>query len=102
MRCSILMFAMAFAGCVSHRVPDHTLLYTADQHINIWSYQPVEGEGFVSRPLNANERVVLKGGAVVSYDGKHVAVNKQEISDFNAVVDSDGHVHKGAFIRTFD
>jgi hypothetical protein len=102
MRFSILILAMAFAGCSSQRVPDHTLLYTADHQISIWSYQPVDGEGFVSRPLQANERVVLKGGAVVSFDGKHVAVNKQEVSDLNAVVESDGNVHHGAFIRTFD
>src|SRR5207237_7602910 len=103
---SLLIFAATLVGCVSdrgsHRTPEHTLLHTPDHQINIWSYQPVEREGFVSRPLRAHERVVLVGGAVVSFDGERVSVNDQPVAATNAVVGSDGRVEEGAFIRTLE
>src|SRR5690349_8171192 len=101
-RFPIVLLAAAFAGCASHRTPDHTLLHTVDHRTSIWSYQPVEGEGFVARPLRAHENVVLEGGAVVSFDGKRVTVNGKPVTSLNAVVGPGGAVQEGAFIRTFD
>ena len=97
-----VIIATAVAGCESHHVPSYTLLYTRDHQVNIWSYQPVEGEGYVSRPIRPNERVVLQGGAIVSFDGEHVLVNHSAVSSRNAVVERDGSIHQGAFVRTFD
>jgi hypothetical protein len=83
-------------------MPGHTLLYTPDRQHNIWSYQPVEGEGFVSRPLRPDDRVVLKNGAIVSFDGEGVKVNGAHVKAQNAIVQADGKVEEGAFIRTFE
>ena len=102
MRLFDLIVALSLIGCASHRVPDHTLLYTPDRRHNIWSYEPIDGEGFISRPLEPGQRVVLKGGAVISSDGDGLVVNGTRVNELNAVVDSNGDVHEGAFIRTFD
>ena len=102
MRPLTLILALSLIGCASRRVPDHTLLYTSDRKHNIWTYQPVEGEGFVSRSLEPGQRVVLKSGAVVTSDGKGVTVNGKQVNALNAIVEPDGQVRENAFIRTFD
>ncbi len=102
MRLVLAIVAVSLIGCASHRVPDHSLLYTPDREHNIWSYEPVVGEGFVSRPMQPNQPVKLRNGAIVSFDGRSVVVTGKAINSANAVVQCDGKVREGAFIRTFE
>lgn len=78
------------------------MLYTVNPQVNIWSYQPVSGEGYIERLLRPQERIVMEGGAVVTFDGERVLVNNQAVISRNAIVERDGTIIQGAFIRRFD
>lgn len=97
-----IVLAIMWTGCASHRIPAHTVLYTEDRSVYVWSYQPVEGQGYVARTLGKGDRVVLQGGAVVTFDGLRVRVNGDEVRDKDVVVQSDGRLVRGASIRSFD
>src|SRR5438045_2835357 len=102
MRILALMLLLITVDCAEHNVAPHTLLHSACHRLNVWSYQPVAGEGFVTRPLRDGGCVVLDGGAVIAVDGSRVSVNGKPLSATDAVVDRNGDVFEGAFIRTFD
>jgi hypothetical protein len=98
----LLVLLATIAGCDSHAIPPHTLLYGGDPRVNIWLYQRVAGGGYADRPLQPGERAVLEGGATVTLTEGRVSVNGKVVNAASAVVDKNGEVYEGAFIRTFD
>ena len=101
----IVLTLVAAGGCApnpSRRVVDHSSLYSPDRRTTVWSYRPVVGEGFVRRAVKVGEAVALEGGAVVSFDGERLAINGEAVHARNVVIEPDGQVREGAFVRTFD
>ena len=95
-------WAAVLAGCASRRVAPHTELYSGNHEASVWTYERANGEGYITRQLGVGDRVVLSNGAVVSFDGVHIAVDGRQVQSHNAVVEHNGEVLEGAFIRSFD
>ncbi len=95
-------WATVFAGCASRQVPPYTELYSVNHDASIWTYERANGDGYITRQLSIGDKVVLSNGAVVSFDGAHFAVDGQQVLSHTAVVEHNGKVLEGAFIRSFD
>ncbi len=118
MRLLCLSWILLTAGCASRvtpgaSVPSLSHIWIAEPPRNAWSYLRVatlrtaDGrtsriDAHVPRQLQPGESVVFENGTSVSYEGKVLRVGNEALDSLNAVVNRDGSVNKGSFIRTFE
>jgi hypothetical protein len=117
MRLFSLIIAMLAVGCASHihspgSKVEHSRLWVSEPQRNLWSFERVatlrtvdgrtnQVNAYVTRQLQAGEAVVFENGGVVTHDGATLRVANEPLKSLNAVVNHDGTLRRGAFIRTF-
>jgi hypothetical protein len=117
MRFLCLTWMLLAAGCGSHATPAtpavrHSRVSIAEPQRNLWSFQRVrtlktadgrtsQVNAHVTRQLQPGEGVDFENGTSVSYDGIALRVANEPLDSLNAVVNRDGTLRKGVFIRTF-
>jgi hypothetical protein len=114
----ILIIGGLSFGCVGeHTTPAHTHVFLQAAKVHIWTYSKVISgvefpaqtssgypQGFVDVTIPGDAVIFFKSGTKIETRSEKLLLNGQEVhvTANNALLDSNGQLVMGAFIRSFD